>query len=184
MVCAAALLRAALLCAVAGLTAAGCDRRSDDPDDDASAADDDASAADDDASGDDDAPPERADVQAVTASGDPGEYAFSVTVRSPDTGCDQYADWWEVVSPDGELLFRRILQHSHVDEQPFTRGGEPVPIQPDDTLVVRAHMNELGYGGAAMRGSVAAGFEPASDIGADFAPELESQEPLPEECLW
>ena len=36
-------------------------------------------------------------VTAVTATGAPGTYTFSVTVESPDTGCAQYADWWEVL---------------------------------------------------------------------------------------
>ncbi len=150
------------------------------------AGDDDAS--DDDASGDDDTSdggiPTLADVVAVAVSGDPGEYVFSVTVHSPDTGCEQYADWWEVLDPGGTLLFRRILQHSHVDEQPFTRGGEPVPAQPADEVIVRAHMNELGYGGQAMRGTAAGAFAPAPDIDATFAPGVETQEPLPEDCLW
>ena len=61
-----------------------------------------------------------ADVTAVSVAGEAGAYTFEVTVRSPDTGCEGYADWWEVVSPDGELLYRRVLLHSHVDEQPFS----------------------------------------------------------------
>jgi hypothetical protein len=48
-----------------------------------------------------------ADVTAVRVSGAPGAYTFSVTLSSPDTGCDQYADWWEVITPDGELVYRR-----------------------------------------------------------------------------
>ena len=148
------------------------------------AGDDDISGADDDTSTDDDDTPTRADVVAVAATGEPGAYAFSVTLHSPDTGCEQYADWWEVLGPAGTLIFRRILQHSHVDEQPFTRGGEPVAVQAEDSVIVRAHMNELGYGGAAMHGNASDGFEPAPDVGADFAPDVETLEPLPEECLW
>lgn len=122
-----------------------------------------------------------ADVVEVTASGEPDAYSFSVTVSSPDTGCEQYADWWEVVSEDGELLYRRILLHSHISEQPFTRSGGPVRIASDATVIVRAHMNTGGYGGAALRGSVGAGFE-AYRPEATFAPELASRDPLPEGC--
>ncbi|MBT5774058.1 MAG: hypothetical protein HOH95_06740 [Dehalococcoidia bacterium] len=125
-----------------------------------------------------------ADVVAVEVSGEAGAYQFAVEVSSPDTGCDEYADWWEVVSEDGsELLYRRILAHSHVDEQPFVRGGGPVDIESDAVVVVRAHMNTGGFGGAALRGSVDGGFEV-------FTPELRfgaalgSVEPLPEGCAF
>jgi len=82
-----------------------------------------------------------ADVAAVRVSGAPGDYRFSVTLSSPDTGCDQYADWWEVITTDGELVYRRILAHSHVNEQPFTRSGGPVELQETTKAIVRAHMN-------------------------------------------
>ena len=61
----------------------------------------------------------KADITAVKASGSDGNYQFSVTIKSPDTGCDQYADWWEVIDEDGNLLYRRILMHSHVNEIPW-----------------------------------------------------------------
>jgi hypothetical protein len=121
-------------------------------------------------------------VEAVEASGDAGAYTFAVTVRSPDTGCDRYADWWEVATPEGELVYRRILAHSHVDEQPFTRSGGPVEVDADTELVVRAHMSPGGYGDQVMRGSVNAGFESTELPG--FAPELEQAQPLPDGCAF
>ncbi len=124
-----------------------------------------------------------ADVTAVEATGEAGSYQFSVTIASPDTGCDQYADWWEVLDEEGNLLYRRILAHSHPNEQPFTRSGGPVELQPDQTVWVRAHMNTGGYGGTALRGSPAAGFEPAP-LAADFAADVADQEPLPEGCAF
>jgi hypothetical protein len=122
-----------------------------------------------------------ADVTAVHVSGGPGAYSFNVTVKSPDTGCKQYADWWEVVSEDGRLLYRRVLLHSHVDEQPFTRSGGPAPIQADTVVWVRAHMNPSGYGGVALKGSVKAGFKQAVPD-AGFAAGLAKLPPLPEGC--
>ena len=125
----------------------------------------------------------RADVLRVAAKGKPGAYALAVTVQSPDRGCDHYADWWEVVSPDGRLLFRRVLMHSHPDEQPFTRPGGPVPISAEETVIVRAHFHPTGYGGAVLRGSVAKGFAAWPDAPPAFAAELAREKPLPTECL-
>jgi hypothetical protein len=122
-----------------------------------------------------------ADVIAVQASGQPGAYQFNVGIRSLDKGCAQYANWWEVVSTDGKLLYRRVLMHSHVDEQPFTRSGGPVPVQPDTLVWVRAHMNTGGYGGAAFKGSVKTGFKQAV-LDAGFATGLAKQAPLPDGC--
>jgi len=124
-----------------------------------------------------------ADVTAVQVNGSPGRYDFSVTVKSPDTGCQQYADWWEVVSEEGKLLYRRVLLHSHVGEQPFTRSGGPVPIQPDTVVWVRAHMNTSGYGGTLFKGSVTAGFARAVSP-AGFAAGLAKQPPLPDGCAF
>jgi len=125
-----------------------------------------------------------ADVIAVSVSGQSGDYHFSVKVKSPDTGCDKYCDWWEVLSEDGELLYRRILLHSHTDEQPFECSGGPVSADAQDTLIVRAHMNTKGYGGKAMRGTVADGFKEAKDIKADFAKDVENDKPQPSGCAF
>ena len=124
----------------------------------------------------------RADVLRVAAQGRPGAWQLAVTVRSPDRGCDHYADWWEVMSPDGRLLFRRVLMHSHPTEQPFTRPGGPVAIAADETVIVRAHFHPTGYGGAALRGSVAKGFEAWPDMPDGFASALAGEEPLPTAC--
>ena len=122
-----------------------------------------------------------ADVVSVEVSGEPGAYTLAVGVSSPDTGCDQYADWWEVVSEDGELLYRRILTHSHVDEQPFVRSGGPLAIQPDRVVWVRAHMHPRGYGGTSWRGSVDGGFA-AEGLASGFAAAVAQQQPLPDGC--
>ncbi len=122
-----------------------------------------------------------ADVVSVQVSGQAGAYHFSVGVRSPDTGCEQYADWWEVLSEDGKLLYRRVLLHSHAGEQPFVRSGGPVSITADTVIWIRAHMNPGGYGGQVFKGSVASGFE-SVELDAGFASDLEQTEPLPTGC--
>ena len=122
-----------------------------------------------------------ADVISVKTSGSSNTYQFSVEISSPDTGCEQYADWWEVLSEDGELIYRRILLHSHVNDQPFTRSGGPVNIGEDTIVIIRAHMNITGYGGAVITGSIKSGFV-YTDLPIDFSPEVEKLAPLPSGC--
>jgi hypothetical protein len=124
-----------------------------------------------------------ADVLQVEPRGSSGSYLFLVTVRSPDTGCDQYADWWEVITPAGELVYRRVLEHSHAKEQPFARSGGPVPVQEDQEVIVRAHMNRAGYGGVALRGTALGGFERAP-LAPDFAGAVARRDPLPRGCAF
>lgn len=136
-----------------------------------------------------------ANVVAVAASGSAGAYTFNVSVESSDIDCSQFANWWEVVSEDGELLYRRILEHSHTDENgttdadapgnTFTRSGGPVDIQADELVFVRAHLSTLDhYHGDVMQGSINAGFTPATDLSSDFAVDLLSADPQPEGCLF
>ena len=92
-------------------------------------------------------------VKAVQAAD--GSWTFSVTVRHPDTGWEDYADGWDVVTPDGQILkrnpddpFTRLLLHPHVDEQPFTRSQSGILIPDGVTQVtVRAHSLTRGFGG-------------------------------------
>jgi len=86
----------------------------------------------------------------VTKQGD-GKYRFDVTMRHADEGWDHYADRWDVVGPDGDVLGSRELLHPHVNEQPFTRSLTGVAI-PDDVaeVTIRAHDNVHGLGGAEM----------------------------------
>jgi len=98
-----------------------------------------------------------ADVIHVRAVKDNQEntWTFSVTVQHPDQGWDDYADGWDVVTPDGVVLkadpedpFTRLLLHPHVEEQPFTRSQSGISIPSDVTEVrVRAHDLVDGYGG-------------------------------------
>ncbi|MBI2219390.1 MAG: hypothetical protein HYU51_19095 [Candidatus Rokubacteria bacterium] len=81
---------------------------------------------------------------------DTGTWAFAVTVRHDDRDPDHWADWWRVRTVTGRELGRRVLLHSHVDEQPFTRD-ERIRIPRDvRTVVVEAHDKLHGLGGAAV----------------------------------
>ncbi len=126
---------------------------------------------------------EKAAIVSVTTSGNENAYTFSVGVRSPDKGCNQYANWWEVLSENGELIYRRILGHSHVNEQPFTRSGGSVIITKDQVVIVRAHMNTSGYGTKTFKGSVSSGFM-AFETQQNFANDLATQDPLPSGCAF
>lgn len=110
-------------------------------------------------------------------------YSFSVTLKSPDLGCDQYADWWEIIDAEGKLLFRRVLSHSHVQEQPFARSGGSLTLSDTATLTLRGHMSNIGYGKEAMRGSIKDGFK-SLELKEDYAIDLESESPQPPKCAF
>jgi hypothetical protein len=84
-----------------------------------------------------------------------GGWTFFVMIGHLDTGWDEYADGWEVVTPDGVALkvdpndaFTRVLEHPHVDEQPFTCSKRGIIILPEITQVsVRADDIVDGFGG-------------------------------------
>ena len=92
-------------------------------------------------------------VRAVATA--PQTWTFHVTVAHPDTGWEDYADGWDVVTPDGTVLkpdpnspFTRLLLHPHETEQPFTRSQSGIVIPAAVTQVtVRAHDLMAGYGG-------------------------------------
>lgn len=122
--------------------------------------------------------PPDARITRVRISGSPDAYTFAVTIASNDRGPQHYADWWEVVSEDGTLLYRRVLLHDHADEQPFTRDGGPVTISASRQVFVRAHVHPTGYSNAALRGTVDGGFA-AVELEPDFASGLAFVPPLP-----
>ena len=124
-----------------------------------------------------------AKVTQVETTGEENNYTFAVTVSSPDTGCDSYADWWEIITLDGELLERRILLHSHVEEQPFTRTIDSVAVLPEQKVIVRVHTSNDGYSSFAQQGTVSSGFT-ATTLPEEFAANLESVEPLPQNCAF
>lgn len=85
-----------------------------------------------------------------------GSASFDVTVSHADSGWKHYADRWDVLDADGNVLGQRVLLHPHVNEQPFTRslGGVAIPaginevyIQAHDSV----HGNGPKYGPVALR---------------------------------
>jgi len=82
-------------------------------------------------------------------------WTFHVTVRHRDTGWEDFADGWDVLTPDGKVVkteltgqFTRVLLHPHVNEQPFTRSQSNIVIPSGIAKVrVRAHDLVDGFGG-------------------------------------
>lgn len=97
-----------------------------------------------------------ADVLFVRAvQDDAGTWTFHVTLAHPDKGWDDYADGWNVVTPEEKILkadpddaFTRELLHPHVQEQPFTRSQSGLTIPEGVNMItVRAHDGLHGFGG-------------------------------------
>ncbi|MFK5925101.1 MAG: hypothetical protein QM483_00595 [Desulfuromusa sp.] len=92
-----------------------------------------------------------ADVLKVKVQRSGSSYTFNVTVAHNDEGWQHYADKWDIVDPDGQVVATRVLYHPHVNEQPFTRSLSGVAIDAGITsVIVRAHDLVHGYGGKKM----------------------------------
>jgi hypothetical protein len=123
-----------------------------------------------------------ADVESVGFSGGNLDYQIAIEISSPDTGCEQYADWWEVVTAEGDLVYRQVFDGPHLDEQPFTVIQPGVPLESNVPYLFRAHMHPHGYGGAYRFQTQTGGPEPEPmDFTAAFA-DLAEQSPQPPPC--
>ena len=89
-----------------------------------------------------------ADVLKVNYNKTGNTYRFDVTVLHADAGWDHYANKWDVVTENGEILATRTLYHPHENEQPFTRSISGVNIPENiKKVTLRAHDSVHGYGG-------------------------------------
>lgn len=70
-----------------------------------------------------------------------GAVQLEVTIQSPDEDCEHHADWWEVLSEDGEILGRHLLNKPYNFEQPFTTTDTFQKVKPDQTILIRAHFS-------------------------------------------
>lgn len=92
-----------------------------------------------------------ASIEEATARANGGSWSFSVTLLHADTGWDDYADGWRVVTDDGTVLGTRTLYHPHVDEQPFTRSLSGVAIPEGlERVFIEARTNTNGWGKARL----------------------------------
>ena len=76
-----------------------------------------------------------------------GVYRFDVTVAHGDTGWEHYADNWQVLDLEGNVLGERILAHPHEREQPFTRSTTMEIPAGLARVRVRAHDKVHEFGG-------------------------------------
>ena len=77
---------------------------------------------------------------------------FMVTVAHADEGWEHYANKWEILLPNGQILGTRELLHPHTDEQPFTRTLTRVQIPAGvSEVIIRAHDSVHGFGGEELR---------------------------------
>lgn len=126
-------------------------------------------------------PSPAASILAVAVNGSAGAYQFTVTINNHSLDCDRGADWWEIVSKDGSLIYRRLLQPHHVGQPTFDSVGGPVAIDADTVVWVRLHQGSAGYATTALKGSVTTGFQERS-VSRGFADDLARLPPLPSAC--
>ena len=92
-----------------------------------------------------------AEIVAAAAERGPRGWTVSVTLRHGDTGWDDYADGWRVLSDDGQVLGTRELLHPHVDEQPFTRTLSGLDLPEGRHVWVESSTNATGWSGDRLR---------------------------------
>lgn len=74
------------------------------------------------------------------------QYGISVTLLHADSGWKHYADGWEVLDENKQLIATRVLAHPHVNEQPFTRSLYNVVLKSGAKFIyIRAHDSVHGY---------------------------------------
>jgi len=74
------------------------------------------------------------------------KWSVAVTLRHNDQGWDHFADRWQIVDQDNNILGTSILLHPHVHEQPFTRSLNSVSIPTyTQQLFIEARDNTHGW---------------------------------------
>ncbi len=140
-------------------------------------------------------------LQVSSAPAGASQHTLAVEIQSPDESCEKHADWWEVLTEDGEFVDRRLIENGpHPFEGPFTTeqtiGGDS-NVDPNQVLIIRAHFSSpfgetynqqeqiitdsSRYSSQAMKGSINRGFKSVR-MPPRFAAGVERQDPQPEAC--
>jgi len=77
-------------------------------------------------------------------------YLFHVTLLHADKGWDHYANRWEILDTEGNILATRTLHHPHINEQPFTRSLSTTLPSDIKTVIIRGHDSVHQYKGNHM----------------------------------
>ena len=75
------------------------------------------------------------------------KFTINATLVHADTGWDHYANRWEVLDSDANILGTRVLHHPHVEEQPFTRRLTLEIPRSITEVIIRAGDSEHDTGG-------------------------------------
>jgi len=78
-------------------------------------------------------------------------YRVSATVQHADTGWDHYANRWDVLDPEGNVIGVRELAHPHENEQPFTRSLTLDIPAGTQFITLRANDSVHGLGGLTFK---------------------------------
>jgi len=82
----------------------------------------------------------------IESQGD-GKFVINATLLHADTGWDHYANRWDVLDENGQVIGVRELAHPHVNEQPFTRSLSLSIPESVKTITVRANDSVHKLGG-------------------------------------
>jgi len=74
------------------------------------------------------------------------QFRFDVTLQHEDAGWKHYANRWEILDSDGNILATRTLYHPHVNEQPFTRSLTATIPDSHKSVIIRGHDSVHQYG--------------------------------------
>jgi len=78
------------------------------------------------------------------------QYRFDVSLQHADAGWDHYANRWEILDTEGNILATRTLHHPHVNEQPFTRSLTTRLPDHIKAVIIRGHDSVHQYEGREM----------------------------------
>lgn len=111
---------------------------------------------------------------------------LTVMIQSFDQDCQNYTDWWEVITPQGDLIAREIIKDVHSESASFSSQLSIAGLDPQQDIIIRAHFSgsydrsrsTASYSDQALQGTLDSGLT-SIRLSKDFASQLAKVEPLP-----